>query len=529
LRELSATLFALGIEAACGGKTQLNAMDAGAGQCSTCATGEASQSGASGSSSIDATALPTYNPQDADSGAPGPSSGPNASTGDAAGASGNAGPPSVTTRCTVSGQCVAQCADPTKHTTLTGTVYDPAGNNPLPGVAVYVPSTLPLADLPKGAACGVCGDLFKGTVLTSAITGADGTFTMPDPPVGPAVPVVVQAGKWRAVYSASISQCQDNPSAQMLKLPRNASATMSASLPDIAVSTGGLDSLECLLTRVGVDAAEYTSGPSGPGHIHIFQGGVGGAGLPGPQSPGGSPQSYQELWNSAANLRNYDVVLLSCEGGETQAPNPVALDQYVRMYGGRVFASHFHYAWFTAPGSPFQSYGLGQFIAGSNDTGNINAVVDTSFAQGAALHDWLRQIHALGALGAPADQLPLQQSRQNVASYNNPPVTSWIEAANPPGDSRAMPGLSAYFSFDLRMGELVCGRVVYSDLHAGAASGDYGNALSTSGATTNGIVPDQCNATAKLSPQEAVLEYMLFNLVSCLVPPSAAPTPPPAH
>jgi hypothetical protein len=425
-------------------------------------------------------------------------------------------------KCSVGGQCIVQCPDSTKHTTLTGTVYDPAGNNPLPNIAVYVPATLPLPALPKGANCGDCSSLYKGTVLASDITKADGTFTIIDPPVGGSVPIVVQAGKWRAEYTAQVNMCVDNHSTQMLKLPSNVNATNDANLPDIAISTGGLDSLECLLRRIGVDAAEYTSGPGGQGHIHIFQGGVGGSGVAGPQSPGGSPQSYLQLWDTAADLKNYDVVLLSCEGGETQAPNPTALEQYVKMYGGRVFASHFHYAWFTGAGSPFQSYGLGQFNTGSNDTGNINAVVDVSFVQGQALHDWLKlpQVNAL-----TMDQLPLQQSRQNVASYNTPVVTSWIEAANPPGDSRATPGLSEYFSFDLRNGELVCGRVVYSDLHVGAASGDYGDALNTTGATTSGIVPDQCKA-GKLSAQEAPLEYMLFNLSSCLAPPNKPPPPP---
>jgi hypothetical protein len=455
-----------------------------------------------------------------------PGTGPDTGSTDAGSIANTGGVPSADamTRCTVSGQCIEPCPDATKHTTLSGTVYDPAGNNPLPGIAVYVPATLPLPDPPKGASCVDCNGLYKGTVLASDVTNANGTFSIVDPPAGPSVPIVVQAGKWRAVYSAAINRCTDNSASQMLKLPSDASATMSASLPDIAVSTGGLDSLECLLTRIGVDPAEYTSGAGGGGHIHIFQGGVGVGGVAGPQSPGGSPQSSQALWNSVASLLNYDVVLLSCEGGETQAPNPSALEQYVRMYGGRVFASHFHYAWFTDTGSPFQTYNLGQFNTGSNDTGNINAVVDVSFAQGQGLHDWLRQVNALGVMGAPSDQLPLPQSRQNVASWNNPPVTSWIGAANPPGDSRATPGLSQYFSFDLRNGQLVCGRVVYSDLHVGAV-GDYGDALNTVGATTSGVVPDQCKA-GKLSPQEAVLEFMLFNLTSCLALPSAYLPPP---
>jgi hypothetical protein len=424
-------------------------------------------------------------------------------------------------RCTVGGACVTQCPDATKTTTISGVVYDPAGKNPLPGIAVYVPATLPLATLPKGASCGDCNSLYKGTVLASDITGPDGSFHIHDAPDGQSIPIVVQAGKWRAQYTTSATRCQDTMIQQKLMLPKSVSSPPNSALPDIAISTGGLDSLECLLTRIGVDSSEYTSGGNSNGHIHIFQGGVGGTGVAGPTSPGGSPQSSTQLWNSTASLNNYDVVLLSCEGGETQAPNPSALEGYVKN-GGRVFASHFHYAWFTVNGSPFRGYNLGQFQAGSFDTGDINAVIDTSFAQGQALHDWLAlpQVAAL-----TSDQLPIKQSRQNVLQVNNPPVTSWIKAASNVS-MPAMPGLTQYFSFDVRVGELTCGRVVYSDLHVGAASSDYGNALNTAGNTSSGIVPDKCNTSAPLSPQEVVLEYMLFNLSSCLAPPNMKPPPP---
>jgi hypothetical protein len=422
----------------------------------------------------------------------------------------------------VNGACVNICPDSTQHTVIKGTVYDPAGNNPLPGVAVFVPQTEPLAALPKGASCGDCNSLYGGFALASDVTKADGTFSLIDAPSGQSVPIVVQAGKWRAQYTTSAASCVETTIMSKLKLPSSVSNPANSSLPDIAISTGGLDSLECLLTRIGVDPSEYTSGNSGNGHIHIFQGGVGGNGRPGPTTNGGSPSSSTQLWNSAQSLGNYDVVLLSCEGEETQAPNPTALETYVKN-GGRVFASHFHYSWFTVNGSPFKNYGLGQFKTGSNDTGDINAVVDTSFPQGKDLHDWLAlpQVAAL-----TNDQLPIKQSRQNVLATNSPqPVTSWIQAANPPGDSRAMPGLTQYFSFDIKNGEQTCGRIVYSDLHVGAASSDYGNALNTAGNTSAGIAPDKC-ANAKLSPQEAALEYMLFNLSSCLAPPNMRPPPP---
>jgi hypothetical protein len=349
---------------------------------------------------------------------------------------------------------------------------------------------------------------------------------MLDPPSGPSVPLVVQVGKWRTTFAASVNPCVENVVATKLHLARSASDGPAASLPDIAVSTGGADSLECLLTRVGVDPMEYVSGTSDAGHVHIFQGGVGGTGLAGPQTSGGSPASAQALWNTAESLRNYDVVLLSCEGAETQASNSSALEQYLRQYGGRVLASHFHYLWFTAAGSPLQNYTTGlQFQTGARDTNSIDAVVDTSFFEGQMLHDWLALPPVMAFTN---DKLPIRRSYQNVLSYNNPPIESWIQADSTVA-APGVPGLTEYLSLRVVMGDLTCGRIDYTDLHVGSAAGDYGNALGTVGSTTNGVVPDQCNANAKLSPEEAVLEYMLFSLSSCPVTPLPRPPLTPAR
>jgi hypothetical protein len=421
----------------------------------------------------------------------------------------------------VNAQCInTACPGANAHTIVSGTVYDPAGNNPLPGVAVYVPASLPLDTLPQRASCGDCNQLYKGTVLASDVTRPDGSFHIIDAPSGATIPIVVQAGKWRAQYTTAVRDCDpNNVVPQKLRLPKSTADGPNASLPDIAISTGGVDSLECLLTRIGVDPAEYTSGGGGTGHIHIFQGGGGGANIPGPTTQGGSPPAPTTLWPSAASMLAYDVVLLSCEGGETSGANPTALQGYLQG-GGRAFLSHFHYKWLTQ--SPLVQSGLGQFLAGTRDTLNITAVVDTSFAQGQAMHDWLALPQVAGLTSG---ELPIQQSRQNVASINDPPQKSWLNSA-PSVSMPATPGLSQYFSFDVQVGQLTCGRAVYSDLHVGAASGDYGNSLVKTMSTQGGIVPIGCNSTAKLSPQEAVLEYMLFDLSSCLTPVTQMKPPP---
>ncbi len=258
---------------------------------------------------------------------------------------------------------------------------------------------------------------------------------------------------------------------------------------------------------MGVDASEYSGGPSGAGHIHIFAG-AGSAQAPNTSPPG--PLSPAGLWTSKDAMMPYDLVLLSCEGGETTNMNQQALYDYANA-GGRVFASHFHYAWFDS--GPFAAFNLATWKVGSNDIMNINANIATMtstgapFPRGQALKDWLTDRGAL-----TNGELPIQQARHNAdVSSANVKSTVWISA----DQNAPAPNATEYFSFETPLGgpssEMLCGRVVYSDLHVGAASNDYGGNIAT------GVVPSGCGSNA-LSPQEKALEFMLFDLSSCLQP-----------
>jgi hypothetical protein len=430
-------------------------------------------------------------------------------------------------------QCIPDCTDG-GTTTLSGTVYDPAGQNPLYGVAVYIPNSPLPSPLPAGPSCD-CTGLFPTSIVASTVTGPDGRFVMDDVPVGKGLPLVVQSGKWRMAYTVDVTQgCGANAVPdKSLHLPRSASE---GTLPDIAISTGGADSLECLPLRIGVDSSEYVAGWSGAGHIHVFQG------YAGATTAASTPPSPGALWDSTADLMKNDVVLLSCEGRETSgvdASSQQSLLDYASA-GGRVFASHYHYVWFDQ--GPFAAYPLARWTTGpqlvvlGDDASVPGDVVTTlpngqTFPEGVALQQWLQGVGAL-----QNGELPIWYARHNadVPSTPTPVSQPWINL----DPSVAQPNANAtqYLSFDLPIGasaEAVCGRVVYSDLHVSGGPGsnepgvppDYPDAGLIGTDRKGGTVPSGC-ASHPLTPQESALEFMLFDLSSCLVPIGRTPVIP---
>ncbi|GAC1534869.1 MAG: hypothetical protein NVS3B10_28340 [Polyangiales bacterium] len=150
----------------------------------------------------------------------------------------------------------------TTTTTISGTVYDPAGKNPLYDVVVYIPNA-PVKDLTLGASCDACDSLYSGSPIVSTLTDAAGKFTLTKAPDGADIPLVVQIGKWRKQFVIpSVAQCADTALPdRSITLPKN-HAEPGSSIPNIAISTGGADTLECLLRRIGLDEAEYGPGAS---------------------------------------------------------------------------------------------------------------------------------------------------------------------------------------------------------------------------------------------------------------------------
>ncbi len=437
-------------------------------------------------------------------------------------------------------QCDVSCSGG-GTTTISGKVYDPAGHDPLYNIVVYVPAK-PLVALPKGVPTGAdacsCTALYKSGEVAITTTGVDGSFKLTNAPVGSSVPLVLQVGKWRRLVHINVKACQDNPQPdKSLTLPGSVPAgDINDNMPEIAVSTGSADTLECLMSRIGLPSSEYVAGAGTTGHVHVFSGGQSGgggffSGTGSAENPGlsGAPASPTSLWANQSQLMPYDIVLLSCEGGETYNANPPALEEYLNV-GGRVFASHFHYAWFSGPIGSKQSYSApadwgnnlatwsANGIGGGSGNGPLAGTIVTTlnsgsgtFAKGQALSQWLANVGALGQNGVPAGQLSIYQPRYDAqVGPANKPSQPWITSSP----------WTMYFSFDTPINPPTgkdgtpnyCGRAVFSDLHVG---GDP--------TTKDTMSPPGGCTVGNLSPQEKALEFMLFDLSACVISDTVPP------
>jgi hypothetical protein len=394
-------------------------------------------------------------------------------------------------------------------TSISGTVYDPAGKVPLYNVVVYVPSEK-LTEIPTGAACQTCNGYFSGKPLSVALSGPDGRFTLEDVPVGSSIPLVIQVGKWRREVTLSgVAACQNTQilDHDLTRLPRNQSE---GHVPKVAIATGASDALECLVRKLGVSDTEFTT-EQGPGRVNLFAG----YGASATMADGTRLTLADTLWGDATLLNGYDMMLLSCEGSDNIARTDTAYAN-VRHFadiGGRIFGSHWHHGWIN-PDKPTK--GAYPVVMNLSEGAHgftppevpITVSIDTSFPKGQAFSEWLLNVGASTTLGL----IDIRGAEHSVDSVVDGVAQRWIYGT----DTQKNTPMVQYFSFNTPIGKEECGRMVFSDVHVSAGAGTDGG---------KDPFPNGC-VTQDLSPQEKALEFMIFDLSSCVQPDTALVNPP---
>ncbi len=397
-------------------------------------------------------------------------------------------------------------------TTVSGTVYDPADKVPLYDVAVYVPNA-PLSPITHGATCDQCGSTLSGNPLVATLTDAAGHFSLANVPVDSNVPLVIQVGKWRRhITIPTVTACVDNPITDktQTRLPtKPQEQDPDDDIPYIAQTTGGADALECLLPKIGIDPGQFVNKGS-TGRVNIYQG-IGGSAL-----SGGSP-NVTTFWNDHDNLIAYDMVVMGCEGGTHPENKGFGGDlPQMEIYtnaGGRVFGTHFHYYWIESQPLPSLWPTTATFDhAQDPQSSNWPVTIDQTFPKGQAFAQWMLNVGASTTLGT----FDINQGRHDVDAVNTAPMSNpvairWVYGTTPST-------MVEYYTFNTPVGNPTtsqCGKVVFSDLHV--AAGDQ----------AGGTFPGNCS-NQPLTPQEKALEFLLFNLSSCIQNDSQ-PLPPPVN
>jgi hypothetical protein len=475
-------------------------------------------------------------------------------------------------------ECQQTCA----ATSVSGKVYDPAGVNGLYNVYVYVPNA-PLDPIPSGPVCTACQAPASGDPITSTTTASDGTFTLTNVPSGTDIPIILQLGKWRRHLTLpTVGKCATiTPPDGFFKLPsKQHEGSIDDNIPLIAFTTG-CDGAECFFAgRIGIDQSEFDS-PGGTGRVQIFKS----ANDDGQTFPGITPGSADTLWGSTPNLMmQYDIVFDACECSPYDRGGAGSTDVGYKNFlaylnaGGRAFTTHYFYNFYaneaecdgtTASEDALggqDCYGQGALPTVGEWEGNCTGIedptcdmtapattdpncpkdstlseitggpgsclsIDTGNPKGVAFAQWYKSYNSTLTYGGGEayGYAGLTDIREDMGSLEASLVTAGT--ATPWLYSGSLTGVydAYYFSMNTPIGTnpmTQCGRAIYSDVHVSGSGG------ATAGAETvpGSAFPSYCATnpnTSDHAPNELALEFLFFDLSSCVQSDKTPPVNPP--
>jgi hypothetical protein len=215
---------------------------------------------------------------------------------------------------------------------------------------------------------------------------------------------------------------------------------------------------------------------------------------------------------------NYDQILLPCWGDPTITKTTAELANLISYAdsGGHFFATHYSYLWLVGNG---EFNGVAQWNPNYYNpyptvvtwTLNVSTTVPPRppAPYAGTFVKWLNYVGALSNFGAtvPANpQVSITNPRHDANAVAGASV-DWIDGTDPVNNNP----LVEHFTFNTPVAaNTQCGHAIFSDFHVA----DIAN-----GPNTNGqVFPNECTTT--FTPQEKILEFMIWDLSSCVGPPN---------
>jgi hypothetical protein len=385
-------------------------------------------------------------------------------------------------------------------TTISGVVKAPNGVDPISDALVYVPASS--GQLSPGVSCDLCVQPVD-SLAAHTQSNADGSFTLDisSLPQTSQLPFTISKGRFRrATTLAAITPCVDNP----IGAPNSVLPGKSApgdDIPKIAVATGSKDALDVVLAGMGLDTtlgydcyqnqATPVSKPTSSCEKRLA-------------AQGANAPQLADLLKNETMLEQYNMLFISCALGRFAALS--AADQATIVSnlqtwvgkGGRLFAVDRAYD-YVAQSFPTEvtfvggtavnaaNVGVGSASSPATYSGRVN---DTTLAE------WLT---AVGALQSGQNTISLTGYLTQWSVVQSLPMSSSdeVDATNAQITLNSMTTTGTYpqtVKFDVPPdSKSACGRVVFSSYHT------LGEATSTA-----------------LTPQEQILEYLMFEAGACL-------------
>jgi hypothetical protein len=361
---------------------------------------------------------------------------------------------------------------------LTGKVLAPEGTIPISGALLYLTPSAPGA-IPDGVYCDQCVELSADTPYTTS--NADGTFTLPAYALGSQL-LVVEKGQFRRVRSVNVVAGDNTIDNKLTTLPAKMDKANGDDIPKMAVVLGQWDAIEISLAKLGLG--------------QVDNGGLFGTERVVPGTASFDMLSDASILTDPNTISKYHIVFKPCSGSDGttctdtasgQSNVQTTLQDWVAA-GGKFYVTDYSYDYIRQPWPGYVDWVDETTDIGSaclSDSYDAPATVDDNGlnawlgAQGISTFTLLQSWTAIDHVNAvPTVDL------NGMATVVTPKV--WVE-----GQTGSFGQKPTTISFTRS-----CGRVLFSTYH-----------------TENGT-----GATAKLTPQELALLYVLLEVSVCLAP-----------
>ncbi|PIE17046.1 MAG: hypothetical protein CSA65_09835 [Proteobacteria bacterium] len=388
---------------------------------------------------------------------------------------------------------------PGRESTITGTVLAPNGKDPVPGATVFVPSQVPELFAPE-VKCEACGSLGTGYNFWTTTSKPNGTFVLSGVCPGPRS-LVLQNGRFRRFIKVNVPEKGTLAlTAEQSRLPvRTAEVQPIDAIPRIAVVTGDYDKMECVLHKMGVE------------QFDLFEGATTLV-SPNPLPP------FSTLLADLSAMKRYNIIFINCTNNtfEDQLENKAVRDNiiaYVRA-GGRLYVTDWSYDWIEqieelAKFIDFEPGASGDTPEGKNEgaIGEGGLKVD-GLIKDTKLAEWLGNFPGViqTTNGQPSAKIEHFLPQWVIMHQLGKDVKLWVEGKVSSGlggtINNAIRPLTVTFNFKN------CGKILFSSYH-------------TEGRDDESTIfpkafPTYCGSST--SPQDRILEYLIFDIASCIKP-----------